>query len=188
MALAQILVVDDSFQWRGIVSTLFDTKNCHKIIGVAENGLEAIHKVNELRPDLTLMDISLPELNGIEATRQICKSNADSKIEFVSMLADSAIVEAAFDVGGSGYILKHDFSQDFCTGIKALLEGRQFLSRSLTRDSGPPDIDGQCGIQIQRPAARRNNFSGVRTRRLPRFLRITPSLSHLLISGWRFTE
>jgi chemotaxis response regulator CheB len=64
MALAQILVVDDSFQSRGIVSTLFDTKNCHKIIGVTENGLEAIHKVNELRPDLILMDINLPELNG----------------------------------------------------------------------------------------------------------------------------
>jgi two-component system, NarL family, response regulator DegU len=135
MALAQILVVDDSIQWRTTVLKLFDAKNCYEIIGVAENGWEAVQKVGELRPDLILMDINLPEINGIEATQRICKNDASSKIVFVSMMQDPAIVQAAFDVGGSGYILKQDFAQDFCSGIRAVLDGRQFLSRSLNPGS-----------------------------------------------------
>ncbi len=130
---ATVLVVDDSTQWRGVVLRYFETKTGYKIIGVALNGLEAIQKVDELRPDLVLMDINLPGINGIEATRQIYKTYPGSKIIFVSIIDDSAIVQAAFDVGGSGYILKHDFAQDLFPGIRAVLDGRPFVSRSLTR-------------------------------------------------------
>jgi DNA-binding NarL/FixJ family response regulator len=133
MALVQVLVVDDSIQWRGMVLRFLEAKNCYKILGVAENGWEAIQKVHELSPDLILMDINLPGINGIEATRQICKTHSASKIVFVSMFDDTAIVQAAFDVGGAGYILKVDFAQDLCPGIRAVLDGRQFVSRSLTR-------------------------------------------------------
>jgi DNA-binding NarL/FixJ family response regulator len=133
LALVQVLVVDDSTHWRGFVLRYFETKTGYKIIGVAVNGLEAIQKVDELRPDLVLMDINLPGINGIEATRQICKTYPGSKVVFVSTLDDPAIVQAAFDVCGSGYILKHDFAQDLFPGISAVLDGRQFVSRSLTR-------------------------------------------------------
>jgi DNA-binding NarL/FixJ family response regulator len=95
------------------------------------NGLEAIQKIDELRPDLILMDINLPGINGIEATRQICKTYPGSKVVFVSMLDDSAFVQAAFDVGGSGYILKRDFAEDVCPCIKTVLDGRQFVSCGL---------------------------------------------------------
>jgi DNA-binding NarL/FixJ family response regulator len=133
MTLVQVLVVDDSTYWRGFVLRYFEAKTRYKIIGVAVNGLEAIQKVHELRPDLVLMDINLPGINGIEATRQICKIYPGCKVVFMSLLDDSAIVQAAFDVGGSGYILKRDFAEDFCPGIKTVLDGRQFISRSLAR-------------------------------------------------------
>jgi DNA-binding NarL/FixJ family response regulator len=133
MDLVKVLVVDDSIYWSGFVLRYFETKTGYKIIGVAANGLEAVQKVDQLRPDVILMDINLPGIDGIEATRQICNAYPGSKIVFVSMLDDSEIVEAAFDVGGSGYILKHDFAQDLFSGIRAVLDGRQFSSRSLPR-------------------------------------------------------
>jgi DNA-binding NarL/FixJ family response regulator len=132
MEFLQVLVVDDSTLWRDFVLRYFETKTGFKIIGVAVNGLEAVRKVDQLRPDVILMDINLPGINGIEATRQICNTCPGAKIVFVSMLDDSAIVRAAFDVGGSGYILKHDFAEDLFPGIRAVLDSRQFLSRSLT--------------------------------------------------------
>jgi DNA-binding NarL/FixJ family response regulator len=133
MELIKVLVVDDSICWRDFVLRYFETKTGYKITGVAVNGLEAVQKADQLRPDVILMDINLPGIDGIEATRQICNSYPGSKIVFVSMLADSEIVEAAFDVGGSGYILKHNFAQDLFSGIRAALDGRQFASRSLPR-------------------------------------------------------
>jgi len=139
MALVQILVVDDSIHWRGFVLRYFEAKTEYKIIGVAVNGLEAIQKVDELRPDLILMDINLPGIDGIAATRQICKTHPSSKVVFVSLLDDSEIVQTAFHVGGSGYILKHDFGQDLLPGIRAILDGRQFVSRSLIRRRGWPE-------------------------------------------------
>lgn len=101
MEFLQVLVVDDSTLWRDFVLRYFETKTGFKIIGVAVNGLEAVQKVDQLRPDVILMYINLPGINGIEATRQICNTFPGSKIVFVSMLDDPAIVRAAFDVGGS---------------------------------------------------------------------------------------
>jgi DNA-binding NarL/FixJ family response regulator len=119
--------------WRGFASKCFENEIGYKIIGVASNGLEAIQQADELRPDVILMDINLPGISGIEASRQICNTYPGSKVVFVSMLDDSAVVQAAFDVCGSGYILKLDFAHDIFPCIRAVLDGRQLISRSLTR-------------------------------------------------------
>lgn len=139
MSLVQILVVDDSMHWRCFILKYFETKTEFKIIGVAVNGLEAVQKVDELQPDVILMDVNLPGMDGIEATGQIRKVYPSSKILFVSMLGDSAIVKAAFDVGGSGYVLKQDCGHDLLPGIRAILLGQRFVSRSLVSRPGCPD-------------------------------------------------
>ena len=133
MALVRILVVDDSSHWRSFVLRYFEAKTDYEIIGVAVNGLEAIQKASELRPDVILMDVNLPGVGGIEATRQICEIYPASKVIFLSLLNDSAIVDAGFKVGGLGYILKRDVGHDLLAGIRVILDGEQFVSRSLRR-------------------------------------------------------
>jgi len=141
MSLVQILVVDDSLHWRCFALKYFKTKTEFKIIGVAVDGLEAVQKVDELRPDVILMDVNLPGMDGIKATRQIRKVYPSSKILFVSMVGDFAIVQAAFDVGGSGYVLKQDCGHDLIPAIRAILLGQRFVSRSLVCRSECPDFN-----------------------------------------------
>jgi two-component system, NarL family, nitrate/nitrite response regulator NarL len=140
MSLVHILLVDDSVHWRCFILKHFESKAEFKITGVAIDGLEALQKVNELQPDVILMDVNLPGMSGIEATRQIRKLYSSSKILFVSMSSDWEVVQAAFDVGGSGYVLKTDSVHDLIPGIIATLNGQRFVSRSLTDRSGSSDF------------------------------------------------
>ena len=131
MSVVKILVVDDALPWQRFVTTYFETKTEFKILTVAADGLQAVQKAHELRPDVILMDVSLPGMNGFEATREIRKISPNSKILFLSALGDSAIVQEAFSAGGSGYVLKQDSGMDLIPGIRAILLDQQFVSRSL---------------------------------------------------------
>ena len=130
-----ILLVDDFLPWQRFVMELFETEADLKIISVASDGWEAIQKVQELRADLILMDINLPRMDGFEATREIRILSPASKILFVSGDRRDELVEAAFEAGASGYVLKTDSYSDLITGIRAVLLGRRFVSRSLRNSS-----------------------------------------------------
>jgi DNA-binding NarL/FixJ family response regulator len=132
MSVVQILLVDDSLPWQRFVLTYFETKTEFKVITTAPDGLEAVRKASELRPEVILMDVNLPGMNGIEAARQIRGVSPGSKILFLSMQRDSEIVQAAFDAGGSGYVLKLDFNRDLIPAIRTILLGQHFVSNSLT--------------------------------------------------------
>ena len=103
-----------------------------KVIATAIDGFEAIQKAIELQPDVILMDVSLPGMNGREATRHIRILCPASKILFLSEHRGSKLIEVAFPVGGFGYILKSDSHADLLIGIRAVLRGQRFVSRSLT--------------------------------------------------------
>jgi DNA-binding NarL/FixJ family response regulator len=132
-----ILIVDDFAPWRRAVQRMFESETDLKIIGAAPDGLEAVEKAAEMHPDIILMDISLPGLNGFEATRQIRKACPAARILFVSEKRSSDFIKVAFQVGGLGYVLKSDCPEDLLPGIRAILRGEQFMSRSLMdcRDS-----------------------------------------------------
>jgi len=102
---------------------------------VASDGVEAVQKAAELQPDLILLDISLPKLNGIEAARQIRSLAPTSKILFSTVNSSQSAVEAAFSAGACGYLVKSDASADLLTGIKAVALGKQFVSSSVTASS-----------------------------------------------------
>ena len=132
MFVTQILVVDHFLPWQRFVSLMLESAPDLKIISVASDGLEAVQKAQELQPGVILMDVSLPEMNGFEATRQIRIFSPGSKILFLSEHRGSDLIQAAFDVGASGYVLKSDSYVDLVPGIRAVLHNEPFVSQSLT--------------------------------------------------------
>ena len=132
MSVTQILIVEDFVPWQHFISIKLQSEIDLRIISVATDGLEAVHKAKEVQPDLILMDLSLPGMNGIEATRQIRILSPGSRILFLSEHADSNLIQAALDAGACGYILKSDSGSDLIVGIRAVLLGQLFVSRSLT--------------------------------------------------------
>jgi DNA-binding NarL/FixJ family response regulator len=132
MSVVQILIVDDCLPWQRFVQNHIDATTEFKVIAVAADGPEAVQRADELHPDVILMDVCLPGMDGIEATRQIRKLSPGSKILFLSMFDDFDVLRSAFDAGGSGYICKWDAGRDLIPGIRAVLLGQRFVSNSVT--------------------------------------------------------
>jgi DNA-binding NarL/FixJ family response regulator len=131
LAVIQILLVDDFVPWQLFVREMFKSETEFKIIDTAKDGLEAVQKAAEARPEVILMDISLPKLSGFEAAQQIRVVSPTSRILFLTERRGSDFIEAAFQAGGLGYILKSDANSDLIAGIRAVLNGQRFVSRSL---------------------------------------------------------
>jgi DNA-binding NarL/FixJ family response regulator len=130
MALVRVLIVDDFDLWKGFVIARLRERPDLKIIGFAADGLQAVQQAEELQPDLILLDMVLPRLNGIEAARQIRRVAPNSKILFLSGESDLESVRSAFRVGGSGYVLKMD-AAGLLAGVEAVLRGEWFISPGL---------------------------------------------------------
>ena len=123
----RLLVVDDFARWRDFVLEKLRENHNLRVIGVASDGLEAVQKAEELQPDLILLDIGLPSLNGIEVARQIRKVSPKSKILFVSQESSADVVQGAFDAGAHGYVLKGDARRELLEGVNAVLRGERFV-------------------------------------------------------------
>ena len=131
MPTCKVLVVDDFEPIRRLVCSVLEQNTEFQVIGQAADGLEAIQKAEELQPDLVVLDISLPKLNGIAAARQIRTVVPKSRILFFSENTSSQTVEAALGTGASGYIVKSDAGEELLRAVAAVSQGRQFLSRRL---------------------------------------------------------
>jgi DNA-binding NarL/FixJ family response regulator len=130
----RILIADDFEDWRSQVLLLFKTRPEWQVVAEAADGLEAIQKTEESKPDLIVLDIGLPKLNGIEAARRIRQRSPSSKIVFLSQDNDPDVVRAALGTGAQGYVCKTDFRRDFLPAIQAVLRGRPFVSSMLKGD------------------------------------------------------
>jgi DNA-binding NarL/FixJ family response regulator len=132
MSSMRVLVVEDFAPfWQFIRSTLADRPYV-EVIGEVADGLEAVQKAKLLKPDLVLLDVGLPTLNGIEAARQIRKLAPKAKIIFVSQESSSEVVQEAFHLGARGYVLKARAALDLLDAVEAAREGRHFLSVGLS--------------------------------------------------------
>jgi len=127
----RVLVVDDHERWRRFVAKMLKRLPDLQIVGEISDGLQAVQKAEELQPDLILLDIGLPTLNGIEAARQIRQRAQKSKILFVSQNRSPDIAEHALGTGASGYIVKSDAASELLRGVEAVLAGKQFVGRSV---------------------------------------------------------
>jgi DNA-binding NarL/FixJ family response regulator len=101
-----------------------------KIVGVVHDGAAAVAAVARLHPDIVVMDISMPVMDGIQAMREIRKMGVNSKIVVLSALDDPAFVTCALESGGSGYVLKSRMNSDLVFALQEVLAGRTFLPRS----------------------------------------------------------
>jgi DNA-binding NarL/FixJ family response regulator len=127
----RILVTDDYADWRRQVRSVLQARPEWQVIAEASDGLEAVQKAQGVKPDLILLDIGLPKLNGIEAARRIQQLSPSSKIIFLSQNNDLDIVRAALSTGARGYVRKTDVKKELIPAMDAVLRGKQFVSSSI---------------------------------------------------------
>jgi len=132
MSSLRILVVEDFAPFSQFIRSTLAERRDVQVIGEASDGLEAVHRAEELKPDLILLDIGLPTLNGIEAARQIRQLCPESKIIFVSQESDADIVQEALSFGALGYVVKTMAGGELLTAIKAVCGGRLFVGGGLS--------------------------------------------------------
>jgi len=129
-----VLVVDHFASWRDMVCALLERKGL-QVVGQAGNAADAIRKAQELKPDLILLDIRLPDATGIETASQILQRVPDTKIIFVTQTINPAIARAAMADGACGYVLKIDAANELLQAIESALRGEKFISSRLRTTS-----------------------------------------------------
>ena len=127
----RVLVVDDYLPWRQFVCRTLLAQPTWQVIGQASDGLEAVQKAQDLQPDLIVLDIGLPTINGIEAARRMRTAAPDSKILFLSENNSVEIAEEAFCTGAAGYVVKSTAARELLPALDAVLQGDRFFGPGL---------------------------------------------------------
>lgn len=133
MSSVRVLVVDDYEPFRRFVCSTLKLRPALQIISEASDGSEAAQKAEEFKPELILLDVGLPTLDGIEAARRIRKCSPESKILFVSQESSADIMHEAFSLGALGYLAKIDAGSELLAAVDAVLRGRTFVSAKLVK-------------------------------------------------------
>ena len=137
MSCFSVLVIEDYEPFRRFICSTLGKRPELQIVGEASDGLQAVQKVQELQPDLILLDIGLPTLNGIEAASRISRLVPAAKVLFLSQNNDADVVAAALSDGAKGYVRKENALTDLLPAIEAVLRGDRFVSRGLHTEELP---------------------------------------------------
>lgn len=129
----RILLADDHKMMREGLKALLDAEPHIQVIGEAENGNSVIEMANKLSPHVIVMDVAMPDLNGIEATRQITKENPHTRIVGLSAHADEHFVTEMLKAGASAYLLKHTAYEELVQAVNAVMKGKTYLSPDIAR-------------------------------------------------------
>jgi DNA-binding NarL/FixJ family response regulator len=144
MSSFRVLVVDDCEPFRRFVCSTVEKKPDLQVVGEASDGLEAVQKAEELQPDLIVLDIGLPTLNGIEVARRIRKLCPERKILFMSQESSADVAHEAFRLGAMGYVVKSHAGSELFVALEEVCQGRQFVSRGLSGHSWVSAADAQA--------------------------------------------
>jgi DNA-binding NarL/FixJ family response regulator len=134
-----VLLADDHALVRRGFRRILEDDEFIKVVGEASNGIEAIAMAQQLKPRVVVMDLSMPELDGVQATREIVKNVPGTSILILSMHADDNYVRNALDAGAKGYLLKNAIDVDLVGAIKAVAQGRRYIGSGLKYVAGEQD-------------------------------------------------
>jgi DNA-binding NarL/FixJ family response regulator len=129
----RILLADDHAVVRSGFKLILNQQPDLEVVGEAGTGLEAVRQTVSLRPDVVIMDVAMPDINGVEATRRIVETCADCKILILSMHRDSVYVRETLRAGAKGYLLKDSIDEDLLKAVRAVARGDGFLSPAVSR-------------------------------------------------------
>ncbi|MFB7502707.1 response regulator [Streptomyces broussonetiae] len=129
----RVLIADDQMMVREGFSVLLNAMPDIEVVGEAVNGREAVRRVRELAPDVVLMDIRMPELNGIEATREIVAADAAAKVLVLTTFDLDEYVYQALRAGASGFLLKDASARQLADGVRVVASGEALLAPSVTK-------------------------------------------------------
>jgi len=127
----RVLVVDDYQSWRDYICSLLHTKAEFRVVAELADGLEAVQRAKELQPDLILLDIGLPALDGLEVAERIRQVAPAVKIIFLTLHSDTDVVRAALSAGAQGYVLKTDAVRELFTAVETVLGGDYFVCSGI---------------------------------------------------------
>ena len=128
----RVLIADDSEPWRRRICSAVEANGRWLLVAEAADGASAVEQARALRPDLILLDVSLPSLSGIEAAQRILAENPALRILFLSEHRSCEVVDAALATGARGYVVKADAARELLSAMEAVVGGRSFTSRSAS--------------------------------------------------------
>lgn len=158
-------MVEDSEKFRRFICSTLGEKPELQIVGEDSDGLQALQSADKLQPDLILLDIGLPSMNGIEAARRIRKLSPNSKILFVSQETSLDLVAEALALGAPGYVVKSDAGKELLTAVEAVLQRRQYLSSGLSCHNRADAKDSEA---IRSLTQTKSSIGGAEKKRAPR--------------------
>jgi DNA-binding NarL/FixJ family response regulator len=143
-----VLLAEDHMLLREGVRKMLELEADFEVVGEAQDGRQAVALVKKLRPAVVLMDIAMPLLNGLEATRQVLKAFPATKVIMLSAHSDDAYVNNATESGAVGFLLKQTSAQDVCRAIREVQKGKTFFSPSISRrlDRLNPQSPDRTGV------------------------------------------
>jgi len=128
----RIMLADDHSVVRQGFRRILESQADMEIVGEASNGREALRLAEELKPDVVVMDVAMPELNGIEATRRLAEASERTRVLALSMHKDAVYVREILRAGARGYLLKDAFDSDFVAAVRAVARGEAYLSPAVS--------------------------------------------------------
>lgn len=149
-----ILIVDDHEIIRQGIRAVLETRKDLVVCGEAVNGREAITKVEELNPDVVIMDVGMPELNGLEATRRIVKSNSSTRVLVLTMHESEHLMHEVLLAGAQGYVLKSDAGSELVDAVDSVCRGKPYFTSKMSPAIIKSIIDDSRGGKL----SRRKNF------------------------------